>query len=277
LAWDALLGFLAARATPGVERVDANGYARTLRIGDHSGIVRVTPLHGRAALDLSVSASLLPVLLTVVAQVRRLFDLDAEPDHIASHLSGDVFGELTGDERGLRVPGATDGFELAIRAVLGQQVSVKGATTLMARLTRAFGDAHRSDDEALTHLPVTASRLGSATVDEIAAIGLPRARAATIHALAQECASGALCLEPECDVRAITRQLMGIPGVGPWTAEYIVMRAVHWPDAFPASDLVLCRAAGNLTPARLMRLAEQWRPWRAYAAMHLWRRSAAAR
>ncbi len=277
LAWDALLGFLAARATPGVEQVSAGAYARTLCVGAHAGVIRVTRAHARGtkahALDLEVSTSLLPVLLTVVARVRRLFDLDAEPDHIAAHLSGGALGDLAGEDRGIRVPGAADGFELAVRAILGQQVSVKGATTLMARLTLVFGEHFASGDEALRRLPVTASRLATASIADIAAIGLPAARATTIHVLARECASGALALEPECDVRALLRQLVALPGVGPWTAEYIVMRAVHWPDAFPASDLVLCRAAGNLTPARLTRLAEQWRPWRAYAAMHLWRRS----
>lgn len=274
LDWSALLAFLAARATPGVEHVTADAYSRTIRVGAHAGVIRVTRVPARAALDLAVSASLLPVLLTVVAHARRLFDLDAEPEHIASVLAGSVFGKLAGEERGLRVPGAVDGFELAVRAILGQQVSVKGATTLMTRLTRVFGDAYASGDDALTHLPVTAERLASAPVSEIAAVGLPLARATTIHTVASVCASGTLRLEPDCNVRALTRQLVSLRGVGPWTAEYIVMRAVHWPDAFPSSDLVLCRAAGDVTPAALTRLAEQWRPWRAYAAMHLWRKSA---
>jgi AraC family transcriptional regulator of adaptative response / DNA-3-methyladenine glycosylase II len=205
--------------------------------------------------------------------VRRLFDLDAEPGKIASHLASSGFGPIRGEARGLRVPGAADSFELAIRAILGQQVSVKGASTLMSRFTEAFGAAMETDHPQLTRLAATAERVAQATPSAIAKIGLPLARATTIHTLATHVADGSLVIEPEADVRLLTRQLLDLPGVGPWTAEYIVMRAVHWPDAFPASDLVLRRSAGNLSPAKLLHAAEQWRPWRAYAAMHLWSRA----
>ena len=279
LAWDALLAFVAARAAPAVEHVQDGSYARTLHVDGHSGTIRVSrarksvrqPIAERDGLQLEVSASLLPVLLAVVARVRRLFDLDAEPEKIASHLTSAGFGVLRGEARGIRVPGAADTFELAIRAVLGQQVSVKGATTLMSRLTDAFGEPFHTEHAPLTHLPVAPERLAGATPRDIAGIGLPLARATTLHTMAREVASGALHIDPDADVRALTRQLMELPGVGPWTAEYIMMRAVHWPDAFPASDLVLRRSAGGITPARLLRLSERWRPWRSYAAMHLWR------
>ena len=283
LAWDAMLQFLAARAAPAAEWVCEGVYARTLRVDGHTGVIRVARPATRAeragrertkalpVLHLEVSASLLPVLLAVSARVRQLFDLDAEPEKIASHLAATGFGRLRDEERGLRVPGAADSFELVIRAILGQQVSVKGATTLMSRFTDTFGDAIQSGHPQLTRLAATAERIAGATPAAIAAIGLPLARATTIHRLAREIATGAMRIEPESDVHALTRQLMALPGVGPWTAEYIVMRAVHWPDAFPASDLVLRRAASDLTSAQLMRESENWRPWRAYAAMHLWR------
>jgi AraC family transcriptional regulator of adaptative response / DNA-3-methyladenine glycosylase II len=285
LAWDALLAFLGARAAPAVESIQDGCYARTLSVDGHAGVIRVSRPRASAAreqgdtsaalpvLHLDVSASLLPVLLAVSARVRRLFDLDAEPEKIVSHLMSSGFGPLGEDARGLRVPGAADTFELAIRAILGQQVSVKGASTLMSRLTEAFGAPLQTDHPQLTRLASTAERLAQATPSAIAKIGMPLARAATIHTLATRVADGSLVIEPEADVGALTRQLLDLPGIGPWTAEYIVMRAVHWPDAFPASDLVLRRSAGNVSPAKLLKAAEQWRPWRAYAAMQLWRKA----
>ncbi|MEP7000673.1 MAG: AlkA N-terminal domain-containing protein [bacterium] len=272
-AWDAMLRFLAARAAPAAEYVDEHEYARTLTVDGHSGVIRVTHLAAQFALRLEVGASLLPVLLAVTARVRRLFDLDAEPETIAAHLSANGFGSISGDERGIRVPGAADSFELAIRAILGQQVSVKGASTLMSRLTETYGEPMQTDHPRLTRLAATAERLSKSTPAEIARIGIPMARAATIYALACEVAAERLAIEPDSDARFLTRQLLELPGIGPWTAEYIMMRAVHWPDAFPASDLVLRRAAGDLTPAQLVKAAEHWRPWRSYAAMHLWRRA----
>jgi AraC family transcriptional regulator of adaptative response / DNA-3-methyladenine glycosylase II len=262
--WDALLGFLANRATPGVEQVEDGVYTRTVMIDGHAGVLRVS--HEAPAVRVAVSASLVPVLMHVCARVRHLFDLDAEPDRIDSHLSTAFGWKL---RRGVRVPGAFDGFELAVRAILGQQVSVRGATTLMARLVEKLGarvEAHGS----LGFVAPTAERVAAATVSEVQAIGLPAARAKTIWELARAVARGELVISPEADVRELTRQLTGLPGIGPWTAEYIAMRGVHWPDAFPSSDLVLRRNAGNLTSPQLLRVAEQWRPWRAYAAMHLW-------
>ena len=273
LAWDAMLRFLGARAAPAAEYVDEQSYARTLRIDGHTGVIRVSHHPSLAALRLEVGASLLPVLLAVTARVRRLFDLDAEPESIAAHLSTNGLGPIRGEERGIRVPGAADSTELAIRAILGQQVNVKGATTLMSRLTETFGDPARTDHPMLTRLAATAERLAESVPATIARIGLPLARATTIHLLAREVASGRLRIVPDADTRSLARQLLELPGIGPWTSEYILMRAVHWPDAFPASDLVMRRTAGNLTSAQLLRAAERWRPWRAYAAMHLWRRA----
>ena len=279
LAWNALVGFLAARATPSVECVDDDGYARTVCMDGRAGVIRVRhadarPVHRNASslpvLHLEVGASLMPVLMQISATVRRLFDLDADPAQIDSHLSATGLGPIPVPERGLRVPGCTDGFELAVRAVLGQQVSVKGATTLMGRLTNVFGEPLVTDHPRLRRLAATADRLAGASLSDVRAIGLPAARATTVLTLARRVADGTLRLAPEADVRALVRQLKEIPGIGDWTAEYIVMRAVHWPDAFPATDLVLRRAAGNLTAPTLIKAAERWRPWRAYAAMHLW-------
>jgi AraC family transcriptional regulator of adaptative response / DNA-3-methyladenine glycosylase II len=273
LDWDHLLRFLGARAVPLVEHVADGEYMRTLAIDGHRGVVHCAPDQRRGAttaLRLHVSASLLPVLLTVIARMRELFDLDAEPDRIAKHLSASGIGPIRGNARGIRVPGAGDSFELAIRAILGQQVSVKGASTLMTRLTERYAERTESGHPMLTHLAVTSDALANDTPEAIAKIGIPLARATTIHSVARAVAGGALHLHADADVRSLRRQLVEIPGIGPWTAEYILMRAVHWPDAFPASDLVLRRKTGGLSATRLTRMSEQWRPWRAYAAMHLW-------
>jgi AraC family transcriptional regulator, regulatory protein of adaptative response / DNA-3-methyladenine glycosylase II len=270
IAWDTLLAFLALRATPGIECVEDGAYARTVAIDGHTGTMVVRHDGNANALTLEVDSSLLPVVMPLSARARHLFDLDAEPEKIATHLLASGSPAMRAWRRGLRVPGAFDGFELALRAILGQQVSVKGATTLMARLTMRFGAAFETGDPRLTHLTPAAEALAGARVADIQAIGMPETRATAIHGLAQRVASGELAIRPESDVRALTKQLTSIAGIGEWTAEYIAMRAIHWPDAFPAADIALRRAAGDLTTAQLIREAERWRPWRAYAAMHLW-------
>jgi AraC family transcriptional regulator, regulatory protein of adaptative response / DNA-3-methyladenine glycosylase II len=290
LDWPALLAFLGARATPGIEVVGPTEYARTVRLGTHTGVLRVTRedrgrpnratrtssegtgrTHTSFALCLEIDASLVPVLVELRARIRHVFDLDAEPAAIHAHLA--AAGLPAALRRGLRVPGAFDGFELAVRAVLGQQVTVKGATTLMGRLTDTFGEHVDTGNPALTRLAVSAKRLADAGVSRIKAIGLPETRARTLHILALRVAAGVLRFDPDGDVVRFMRQLEDIPGVGEWTAEYVAMRALHWPDAFPATDLVLRRNAGARTVGQLRRAADRWRPWRAYAAMQLWMRN----
>ena len=278
LAWNALLGFLSARATPGVEQVEDGTWSRTVRVDGLTGIVRVAqPKQNSAAanhdvLVLEADAALAPALMALCSRVKHLFDLVAEPNAIEAHLVGAGFGPIGRSARGLRVPGAFDTFELAVRAILGQQVSVAGASTLMGRLTSTFGEALPEHMEGFTHLAPTADQLADAGAAAIRRIGLPTARAETIHELARRVAGGELSLAADADVKSLMAGLTTIRGIGPWTAEYIAMRALHWPDAFPASDLVLRRAAGGLTTARLKRVAEAWRPWRSYAAVHLWNR-----
>jgi AraC family transcriptional regulator of adaptative response / DNA-3-methyladenine glycosylase II len=247
-------------------------------IDGHTGVIRVRqPVRGSVLADhdvlvLDADASLAPVLMPLCARVKHVFDLVAEPNAIERHLARTGFGAIGRGARGLRVPGAWDGFELALRAIVGQQVSVAGATTLMGRLTETFGERLQDAEDGFTHISPAAGRLAEAGVDRIRRIGLPTARAETVHAVSKMVAEGSLSFAAETDARAFTRRLTEIRGIGPWTAEYIAMRALHWPDAFPASDLVLRRAAGGLTAAKLAKLAESWRPWRSYAAMHLWYR-----
>ncbi|MEP6834067.1 MAG: AlkA N-terminal domain-containing protein [Gemmatimonas sp.] len=280
LAWDTLLQFFAARATPGVEYVDANSYGRTVSINGVNGWVRVEPAeHARKAaqklsdkrsLKVEIPASLTPVLMPLLARLRALFDLDADPVVIEDALAASGLEALVRTRPGLRVPGAMDGFDLALRAVLGQQVSVKGATTLAGRFAEQFGERIVTPDVRLRFGVPSAERVVAASVDQLRALGVTGARARSIHALATAVTSGELRIEPGADVASVVAKLVELPGIGDWTAQYVAMRALRWPDGFPASDLWLRRAAGGLTAARLEKESAKWQPWRAYAAMHLW-------
>ncbi|MDQ6831024.1 MAG: hypothetical protein M3081_19345 [Gemmatimonadota bacterium] len=279
-----MIGFLGARATPGVELVEGGRYWRTLAVGEARGTMGVAFADGEMSID--VSRSLVPVSGAVLNAVRDVFDLDADIELVESVLRVDpVLARSIGKRPGLRVPGSVNGFEIAIRAVLGQQVSVRGASTLAGRLADATGEPLVSRSEtllegapaALTRLAATPEGIAEAGVDRIAACGLPRARAACIVGLAIAAASGALgSLNPlaranaERDVPEYFERLLALPGIGPWTAQYIAMRALRWSDAFPDGDLALRKAAGGITAAELHRRATRWKPWRAYAAMHLW-------
>jgi AraC family transcriptional regulator of adaptative response / DNA-3-methyladenine glycosylase II len=226
-----------------------------------------------AALEVELSPMLVPALVPLLTRLRRLLDLDADPATIGSALGRDPWlAPLLERRPGLRVPGAFDGFELALRTILGQQVSVRGASTLAGRLAQRLGEPLPPDlaAERLGRLPVTAERLADASETEVAGIGVPRARARTMIALARAAAERRIDLSPGADVTATRRALLGMPGIGEWTADYVLMRALRWPDAFPAGDLGLRKAAGGIAAAKLRQHAEAWRPWRAYAAQHLW-------
>lgn len=278
LHWTAIIDFLKRRATPGVEVVEDGAYRRTIQVNGVAGVIELRPATdpGGSHLLLHVGLPRHEELLHVVERARRIFDLDADPLQISSQLQrSPQLAALVRRMPGLRVPGAWDAFELAVRAVLGQQVTVRGATTLAGRLVRAFG-APTPLGDGLTHLFPSAATLAQADLTDI---GLPRARAATLRAVAQAVASGTLTLDARHGMDDTIARLCAIPGIGAWTAHYIAMRACGEPDAFPASDLGLRRALGNgsgpLTDAALNRLAEAWRPWRAYAAMYLWSGAAA--
>ncbi|MEZ4400978.1 MAG: AlkA N-terminal domain-containing protein [Kofleriaceae bacterium] len=276
----ALTAFVAGRALTGVEEVDGSRYRRTLADGSARGWLEVRVLDDATppGVRLTVSAGLAPRLVAVVARVRALFDLDAEPRAIADHLADDPrLAALVALAPGRRVPGAIDGFEVAVRTVLGQQVSVAAASTLAGRLVARFGEPLATPHPGLTHLAPTAARLADATVDDLAAIGLPRARAATLVALAQATEAGDVTLAPTRDPAAAMAALERVPGIGPWTARYLAMRALAWPDAFPTGDLVLARQLGTTTARATEAATARWRPWRAYAAMHLWAAASAGR
>ncbi|MCI0572704.1 MAG: helix-turn-helix domain-containing protein [Myxococcaceae bacterium] len=269
--WPAVRAFLAARATPGVECVEGDAYARTVRLGAQRGWVRVSPVAGRAALRAEVSPSLAGALMPLVARLRRMFDLDARPDVLNTHLSRDRrLAALVRARPGLRVPGAFDGFDTAVRAVLGQQVSVAAATTLSGRLVASLGEPLDTGHSALTHLPPLPEQVAEVREETLTALGILRTRAHSLRALARAVCMGTVDLTPQADPERACEQLVELPGFGDWTAQYVAMRALAWPDAFPAGDLVLRKALGGVTTARARALAEPWRPWRAYAALHLW-------
>ncbi|HQR32734.1 MAG TPA: DNA-3-methyladenine glycosylase 2 [Blastocatellia bacterium] len=264
--WQSLLDYLKARALRGVETVEGNRYMRTVAVGKQIGWVVVEPAADKFVLRVELSASLAKTILPVLAGVKRVFDLKAEPTQIAAQL-----GELAADNPGLRVPGAFSGFEIAVRAILGQQVSVKSATTLAGRYVAAFGEPVETPFAALTHLSPTPQRVASAEVSQLTSLGIIGARAKSILALAEAVSSGKLNLSPGGNVEQTMEQLKQLPGVGEWTAQYVAMRALAWPDAFPHTDLGIYKALGTNKPKRVLELAEAWRPWRAYAVLHLWK------
>ncbi len=268
--WGRVAAYLAARAIPGVESVDAGGYRRTIRINGTVGQVHVTPAPTGNFLNARISLSDTTALIRVVDRLRAIFDLDADPERISACFRGDpVLGREA--RRAVRVPGAWDGFELGVRAILGQQITVKGATTLSGRLTAAFGTPFGDATGPLSYLFPSARTLAEA---DLAGLGLTTARARAVTTFATAIADGSIVLDGSGETGETARRIAGLPGLGPWTAQYIAMRALREPDAFPDSDLGLRRAAADgeapLGARELHELAEAWRPWRAYGAMLLW-------
>jgi AraC family transcriptional regulator of adaptative response / DNA-3-methyladenine glycosylase II len=271
--WEGLLAFLAARALKGVEQVTDGAYARTVRLGKATGWIRVTEYKKKRALIIEFTHSLTPVLPALLGRVRALFDLDARPDVITRRLRRDSrLAAAVKANPGLRVPGAFSGFELGLRAILGQQVSVKAATAVAGRFVEAFGEPLATPVPALNRLSPAPARLATANVDDIARHGIIATRARSIIALAEAQKSGELRLDggahhnPDESIR----RLAELPGIGPWTAHYIAMRALRWPDAFPKEDLAVRNSLGGVTAKEAEALSQAWRPWRSYAVMHVW-------
>ncbi|MBU1331580.1 MAG: DNA-3-methyladenine glycosylase [Gammaproteobacteria bacterium] len=272
-SWSQFHAHYALRALSGVECLDAQSYARSAELDGHCGWWRVTPLEDVAALRLEVSPSLAPCLPQLALRVRRMFDLDAEPLRIAAHFSADPYlADAFARRPGLRLPSAFDPFEQAIRAIVGQQVSVKAAVTLATRLVQRLG---RRLPDATPDSPQwlfpDAPSLASA---DLSGIGMPGRRVQTLQHFAAEVAAGHLQLNLDAGSQALAERLRSLPGIGPWTADYIALRAFGEADAFPAADLGLLKSpvwqGDHPTPRELARRAEGWRPWRGYAAVQLW-------
>jgi AraC family transcriptional regulator of adaptative response / DNA-3-methyladenine glycosylase II len=270
--WAGLMGFLTGRAIEGVESVSDGSYRRTIEHAGAVGWLEVSPLAPDSALLLRVAAPAGADLMRVVERVRRIFDLDADPHAIhAALVACDLLRPHVEARPGLRVPGAWDAFELGVRAILGQQVSVRGASTLAARLVRAFGKPVAGAPAGLSRVFPSPDLRADA---DVASIGLPKARAAAIRAFAAAIAHGGLVLDGARGLEQAVARLETLPGVGSWTAQYVAMRALGEPDAFPAGDLalrkLLSRDGKPITTAQAERLSASFRPWRSYAAMALW-------
>src|SRR5215469_13084991 len=270
--WAAIRDFFAARAVPGVERVDGDVYARSVELNGVQGWIEVKPVPEADALELTVHGLGAETLFVIVHRVRQMFDLAADPADVRRILRKDTrLARLLKRRPGLRVPGAWDPFELAVRAVLGQQVSVAAARSFATRLVAEHGTKLKPAAEGLTHLFPAPQILARTDLD---GIGLTGARAKSLRMLAKAVARGELHFGDDVSAEELKAVLTKVPGIGLWTAEYIGMRALSDPDAFPAEDLVLRRMAGGkqpLTAKALREQAENWRPWRAYAVIHLWR------
>lgn len=267
--WQALFDFFAARSIAGVDDVKGDAYRRTLRMAvrgaEHTGWIEVRPVARKHTVRVSVATSFAKVLPAVLAQTKRVFDLACDPGQVEAAL-----GDLAAANPGLRVPGAFDAFELAVRAVLGQQITVQAARTLAGRLAERFGTPIDTPFDGLTRLFPAPAALATLSYGDIAELGIIATRARTIVALAQGFASGSVVLEPGADADTSIERLRALPGIGDWTAQYLAMRALAWPDAFPHTDYGVMKALGEKNPRRVLAMAEAWRPWRAYAVMHLW-------
>jgi AraC family transcriptional regulator of adaptative response / DNA-3-methyladenine glycosylase II len=276
----AMLAFLQGRALPGVETVGADGYARVIGDAGRPGWLRVSAWPGgEPALKLEVHGAAPGRLLDIVNRVRRMFDLDADPQAIREALSVDArLKPLLRARPGLRLPSGWDGFEIAVRAVIGQQVSVAAARTVAARLAQRFGaPLPEGFAHGLGHFFPTPEALAEA---DLSAAGLTRARADTVRVVARALLEERVDFRAERKLEDFVARWVALPGIGPWTAHYVALRALGHPDAFPAEDLVLQRALPDdgmrLTAKALCARAEAWRPWRGYAVLHLWRDAAEA-
>jgi AraC family transcriptional regulator, regulatory protein of adaptative response / DNA-3-methyladenine glycosylase II len=277
LDWEAIAAFLGARAIPGVESVDDGVYRRSFVAGANASVLEVRP--GRpGALVLALEGSGLAIDLGLVERVRRLFDLGANPAALAAILGADPrLRTRLAANHDVRLPGAWDGFEMGVRAIVGQQISVAGARTILGRIVRAHGRsfAGAARGDGITHVFPTPDRLAEA---DLSALGLVRRRAEAIRALSRAVLSGALDLSPGADPVALRAGLSSLPGVGPWTAEYVAMRAAADPDAFPETDLGIRRALAREgvlpDPSEVSAWAEPFRPYRGYVAMLLWQSDA---
>jgi AraC family transcriptional regulator, regulatory protein of adaptative response / DNA-3-methyladenine glycosylase II len=263
-AWSELVETIAADTPVGVGVMEGHRYGRTVALEGCRGAIFLEQASGRAQVNVDIAVSLLPALMPLLARLRHLLDLDAEPEAIDRHLAARGLRAWVRARPGLRLPGAFDGFEVAVREVLGTEV--------MVRVTEELGEAIETGVPSLRKLSPTAARVAAAGAGLLAELGASPRRADALVSVAVQVSEGALRLEPGVDVSLTFRTLSQIPGIGARAATVIVMRALHWPDAFPPVSPSLARAAGVSTPSALRRMSEQWRPWRSYAAVHLGRR-----
>ncbi len=269
--WTSLLNFLSYHLLKGVDSIEDHCYLRTVQIDQTKGWIKVSHLAQAHQLSVDLSLSLIPVLPILLMKLHHLFDLDAPCEVISAHLKLDpLLTAAVLKNPGLRVPGSFDAFECALRTIIGQQISGKAATTLIGRVVDAFGEKIDTPFAFLYALCPTAKQMACQQVTDLALLGIIIKRAYSIIELAKEVVSGQLKLEPTSKPEGVIKQLTALPGIGPWTAHYIAMRALHWSDAFPKEDSALRKRLGMITFKEIEKLAFNWRPWRSYALLHLW-------
>ena len=271
--WQNMLAFFRHRAIPQVESVTEEEYLRSITLGDARGWIRISHDEANSALLLAIHIDKPDLEQQIVKRVRTIMDLDAPMADIEASLSRhEPFGELIKQYRGTRLPGCWDPFEFSVRAILGQQISVKAATTLAGRIAHQYGEpiTGEAPDELGYYFPPSEKLAGK----DFAGIGLTRTRTATLQNLALQVAEGNLRFTADEGLDDFVKRLVKEPGIGPWTAHYLAMRGMSLPDAFPASDLGIIKMLSSddmlLKPKQIEQVSEQWRPWRAYAAIYLW-------
>jgi AraC family transcriptional regulator of adaptative response / DNA-3-methyladenine glycosylase II len=278
--WPGILAFLKARELKGVELVTDDFYARTVHLDGRKGWIKVTQAKNKNALMLEFTHTLSPVLPGLLSRVRDLFDVNARPDIINTHLRRDkILSPLIKANPGTRVPGAFNGFEMGLRAILGQQVTVKAATTIACRLVETFCEPIVTPYEELNYLTPSPAKIAKASVNDLAKHGIVGSRCKSILTLAQAHVSGDLSLDSGAhhNPSATIERLAQLPGIGPWTAHYIAMRALRWPDAFPKEDIAVLNNLGGVSAKQAEQISQAWRPWRSYAVLHMWRHGAASK
>lgn len=281
--WETILNFLGARAIPGVEMVADGEYRRTVRLQDEKGKdvigwLRVGHRPAKKAVTVTVSETLWPVLPRVAARIRRLFDLDCDPDAVYEVLASmnELYPGLC--VPGTRLPGSFDAFEMSVRAVLGQQITVQAASTLAGRLAAAYGTPVETGLDGLTHIfpsPADILALEGTIESHLGPLGVMATRAGAIRDLARARARGDITFGPQARPEKELKKLLAIRGIGNWTAQYIAMRAMGWRDAFLETDAGVKRALHPHKPKEILKIAEAWRPYRSYATINLWNSLAA--
>ncbi|HEY3275612.1 MAG TPA: Ada metal-binding domain-containing protein [Syntrophorhabdaceae bacterium] len=277
LAWERLLRFFELREIAGVEHTEGSRYMRTVSVSRKGktckGWIEVRNVPERNMLRLSLSSSLFPVINQVLMRVRFLFDLDCSPDEVQKGIGGMRVGEEPIFEPGLRVPHSFDGFEMAVRAVMGRQITVRAARTLATRVAAHLGEPIETPFKELTLIfpsPEQICGLGTEVEDRLGSLGVTGARSRSIMAVAEALRKGEIRLGPDSDVEEEIKHLATLTGFGPWTVEYLALRALGWPDAFPSTDYGVRKALGNPPQGEVEALARTWSPWRAYALVALW-------
>ena len=270
--WDYIIGYFRGRSAHASELVSDGVYYRTVRVGEHKGWFSVSLSEKDLHLSIDISYSLHPIVSDIIAIVKRQFDVYANPLRINAQLEKDpILGQSVSANPGLRSPGSFDPFEMLVRVILGQRISVKAATTLMNRYVSAFGEPFETPIPGLERLSPLPAVVANADAGEIASLGMPYKRAETIIAVAKAFDEGRLNFLPDAVIEKLRLELGKVPGIGPWTIEYMLMRGVSWPDAFPTSDLGVQKALGTKKKQEIEAVSQSWQPYRSYATHHLWK------